>query len=344
MHSPACGVGACTQCLGCALPAPSHQQQCSLIECRGPPTYGVLSASTSHLCPLVRRSPPASEPPHSRRVHSCNAVAARSCLCTHVARPMCSALCAAWSTALNRCAAQFTSNHCSVLQRATALPHARDAAHTLALAVCTRPPGTTVTCRHSRHMSSEVHACLQANRMAHLQCQGCRTWLMYAYGARSVKCAICEAVTHTAQDTSGAQTHAQTQQQAQQPAAQDQAQAALQPGSQPQAPGAAVATDTGASAGAAPAAQAEGAGAAPTGAVGAGAGVQQSENMPAVVVQNPPSVDEQGNEVSSTASLAHYLPLSSYRDKCRAACLHCCSAVLVRSADKCSLRRVLCAP
>lgn len=40
--------------------------------------------------------------------------------------------------------------------------------------------------------------------MAHLQCTGCRTWLMYAYGARSVKCAICDAITRTSPDSQAA--------------------------------------------------------------------------------------------------------------------------------------------
>jgi LSD1 subclass zinc finger protein len=44
----------------------------------------------------------------------------------------------------------------------------------------------------------------QANHVAHLQCDGCRTWLMYAYGARSVKCAICNTVSHTTPASDGA--------------------------------------------------------------------------------------------------------------------------------------------
>jgi LSD1 subclass zinc finger protein len=90
---------------------------------------------------------------------------------------------------------------------------------------------------------------VQANRVAHLQCQGCRTWLMYAYGARSVKCAICESITRT----DGGQQQANTSGMAG-PSATAQPQLTV-PVSAP------------------------------------------TPEMPAVVVQNPPTVDEDGNEV-----------------------------------------------
>ena len=32
--------------------------------------------------------------------------------------------------------------------------------------------------------------------MAHIVCEGCQITLMYAYGAQSVKCAVCNFVTH----------------------------------------------------------------------------------------------------------------------------------------------------
>lgn len=36
---------------------------------------------------------------------------------------------------------------------------------------------------------------MQANQVAHIVCGGCRITLMYAYGAQSVKCAMCNNVT-----------------------------------------------------------------------------------------------------------------------------------------------------
>lgn len=106
-------------------------------------------------------------------------------------------------------------------------------------------------------------AVLQANRVAHLQCQGCRTWLMYAYGARSVRCAVCEAITRT----------------------EGPAQPSVGAGPQPR-PAAAPTSAAG-----------------PSGGAGGGAGparppaVSAAPELPAVVVQNPPTLDDDGNEV-----------------------------------------------
>ncbi|XP_057476984.1 protein LSD1-like [Actinidia eriantha] len=36
---------------------------------------------------------------------------------------------------------------------------------------------------------------LEANQVAHVNCGNCRMLLMYQYGARSVKCAVCNFVT-----------------------------------------------------------------------------------------------------------------------------------------------------
>lgn len=98
---------------------------------------------------------------------------------------------------------------------------------------------------------------LQANTVAHLQCTSCQTWLMYSYGARSVKCAVCERVNAVHQTAMPGQS-------------------ALPPGVAPPpgttaAPPAAAAAPPASAAG--PAAEAP------------------------VVVQNPSTVDEKGNEV-----------------------------------------------
>ena len=113
---------------------------------------------------------------------------------------------------------------------------------------------------------------VQANRVAHLQCQGCRTWLMYAHGARSVRCAVCEAITRTAPD----------------------APAPAQPsgGAGPHPRPAAPPTSA----------------AGPAGGEGGGdAGPAQAAaapELPAVVVQNPPTLDDDGNEVRAAAARA----------------------------------------
>lgn len=41
----------------------------------------------------------------------------------------------------------------------------------------------------------------QANQLGHVLCSGCQVTLMYAYGARSVKCAVCNAVTPVNSET-----------------------------------------------------------------------------------------------------------------------------------------------
>ncbi|KAG5384804.1 hypothetical protein IGI04_036274, partial [Brassica rapa subsp. trilocularis] len=41
-----------------------------------------------------------------------------------------------------------------------------------------------------------------ANQVAHVNCGSCRMLLMYQYGARSVKCAVCSFVTSVGGSTS----------------------------------------------------------------------------------------------------------------------------------------------
>ncbi len=41
----------------------------------------------------------------------------------------------------------------------------------------------------------------QANQLGHVMCNGCQVTLMYAYGAQSVKCAVCHAVTPVNSET-----------------------------------------------------------------------------------------------------------------------------------------------
>lgn len=41
----------------------------------------------------------------------------------------------------------------------------------------------------------------QANQLGHVMCSGCHVTLMYAYGAHTVKCAVCNAVTPVNSDT-----------------------------------------------------------------------------------------------------------------------------------------------
>ena len=49
---------------------------------------------------------------------------------------------------------------------------------------------------------SQHHVCgLQANQIGHIVCGSCRTTLMYAFGAASVKCQVCNAVTPANQST-----------------------------------------------------------------------------------------------------------------------------------------------
>jgi LSD1 subclass zinc finger protein len=130
-------------------------------------------------------------------------------------------------------------------------------------------------------VSTRATAAVQANHVAHLQCQGCRTWLMYAHGARSVCCAICEAITRTAPDGP-------------MPAAASAMQPLPHGGAGARVPPLAQISLGPSGNGASPGSHAGGAGTA--------AAASQPE-MPAVVVQNPPSVDDQGNEVSSCSCL-----------------------------------------
>ena len=51
---------------------------------------------------------------------------------------------------------------------------------------------------HFNEMHSDPSTVLdgQANQVAHIVCEGCHITLMYAYGAQSVKCAVCNHVTN----------------------------------------------------------------------------------------------------------------------------------------------------
>eukprot|EP00892_Ulva_mutabilis_P012272 jgi/Ulvmu1/9417/UM051_0045.1 len=111
-----------------------------------------------------------------------------------------------------------------------------------------------------------VSSAAQANTVAHLQCSSCQTWLMYSFGARSVKCAVCESVNSVL------------------PAAMPGP--ALLPPAMPAGPPPASAAQ-------APMASA-GPPASPGGPGGAAIGPAEA---PPVVVQNPSSIDEKGNEV-----------------------------------------------
>lgn len=44
-------------------------------------------------------------------------------------------------------------------------------------------------------MNVRVNVIVTANQVAHVNCGNCRMLLMYQYGARSVKCAVCNFVT-----------------------------------------------------------------------------------------------------------------------------------------------------
>ena len=60
-------------------------------------------------------------------------------------------------------------------------------------------------CNHRVHGHSDcsiTHVCgLQANQIGHIVCGSCHITLMYAYGAASVKCQVCNAVTPANQST-----------------------------------------------------------------------------------------------------------------------------------------------
>jgi LSD1 subclass zinc finger protein len=121
--------------------------------------------------------------------------------------------------------------------------------------------------------------------VAHLQCSGCRTWLMYSYGARSVKCAVCDTINkHINGGDSGA-PHTHTPPAMFQPAGVN----GVQPGATPVTNGVNGAAGMGA----------DGAHAfAPPGhANAAGAAVKKEPEAPPVVVQNPATLDDKGNPV-----------------------------------------------
>ena len=44
-------------------------------------------------------------------------------------------------------------------------------------------------------LNIDIVNCLTANQVAHVNCGNCRMLLMYQYGARSVKCAVCQFIT-----------------------------------------------------------------------------------------------------------------------------------------------------
>ena len=94
---------------------------------------------------------------------------------------------------------------------------------------------------------------LQANQVGHLKCGLCQITLMYAHGAQSVKCAVCNHVTPV-QPSTVAPLHPATE---------------------------------------APAAQ-------------SGPSSSTGKATQTVVVENPPTLDEQGNEVSPM-SIARFI-------------------------------------
>lgn len=105
----------------------------------------------------------------------------------------------------------------------------------------------------------------QANQLGHVACGGCHTTLMYAYGAQSVKCAVCNHVTPVASRSGPPISPYQPPHQ--QPVHQQQ-----WPGGGPGMP-----SQSGASGG------------------------DSSKPMQAVLVENPPTLDEGGNEVQNVA-------------------------------------------
>ena len=52
-------------------------------------------------------------------------------------------------------------------------------------------------------LSAALARCLQANQVGHLVCSCCRITLMYAHGAASVKCAVCNTVTPVSAEGGG---------------------------------------------------------------------------------------------------------------------------------------------
>ena len=124
--------------------------------------------------------------------------------------------------------------------------------------------------------------CCQANQVGHVVCGSCSITLMYAHGAQSVKCAVCNHVTPVAGGGGGA--------------------AAPLPAPAPgPAPQPMLAVNGGGQAAGGASSAAGGGGASAGGSAGGRGGSGTT-----VVVENPPSLDEHGNEVCGLrARLAH---------------------------------------
>ena len=130
----------------------------------------------------------------------------------------------------------------------------------------------------------------QANQLGHVVCGGCQITLMYAFGAQSVKCAVCNHVTPAAPQQHSRPPPQYQQQQYQQPPQyhhhhqqQQQQPTGFNAPQQQQHGGA-------------------GAGAGPAASVGASS-ADGAKPVHAVLVENPPSLDESGNEVQNVAVL-----------------------------------------
>jgi len=93
---------------------------------------------------------------------------------------------------------------------------------------------------------------MQANQIGHIVCSCCQITLMYAFGAASVKCAVCNTVTQV--------NHS--------------------PLTQPSAQQGPSSSSIGGSAGGSP---------------------RPQQSRQTVVIVNPPTLDEEGNEVSAAA-------------------------------------------
>lgn len=112
----------------------------------------------------------------------------------------------------------------------------------------------------------------QSNQLGHLVCGGCQITLMYAYGAQSVKCAVCNHVTPT-QRGGGvtSQGPALTQQPFHQQQQQNQQQQPYMQQRPMQSP------------------------------IGSGQGANPGQPTQLVLVENPPTIDDAGNEVENVA-------------------------------------------
>ncbi|KAK9846580.1 hypothetical protein WJX81_006965 [Elliptochloris bilobata] len=148
-----------------------------------------------------------------------------------------------------------------------------------------------------------INCAVAANQVGHLVCGSCSITLMYAHGAQSVKCAVCNHVTPVA---GGAAPH-QLPGAAPGPAAHSQHPMLATPNGSAHPGGGAVAVSGGGSAvGGGGGAAGGGAGAVSGGgsAVGGGGGAAGGgggSGGTTVVVENPPSLDEHGNEVQNIA-------------------------------------------